>query len=218
MVLPDHSTACDLDPRESLGIVYPLLASLMRPKPITRRTVLLRRDALTADERIAASAVIAGSAMQLLARLPADSVLALYAPKGSEVDTTTLDQTARAVGLRVVYPRIIDGDRRLAFHEVAIGDLVPGRFGLREPLPTEPTVELSAVSAVVVPGLAFDRAGGRIGWGRGYYDATLADAHPAALRIGLAFECQMIEHVPRDPHDAVLHYVVTEAAIYRAAD
>ena len=210
--------ACDLDPRESLGIVYPLLASLMRPKPITRRTVLTRRDAMSADERIAASNAIAQFVMQLLAKLPMGSIVALYAPKGSEVDTSLMDGFARARGLRVVYPRINDGDRRLAFHEVTVSELVPATFGLREPAPYAPIVELSEIAALLVPGLAFDRAGGRIGWGRGFYDATLADASPAALRIGLAFECQIIDHVPRDPHDAPLHYVVTEAATYRAPD
>jgi 5-formyltetrahydrofolate cyclo-ligase len=95
---------------------------------------------------------------------------------------------------------------------------VTGHFGLREPRETAPLVELAAVSAFIVPGLAFDRAGGRIGWGRGYYDVTLAAANPQALRIGIAFECQLVEQVPRDPHDIHLHYVVTEAAVYRAAD
>jgi 5-formyltetrahydrofolate cyclo-ligase len=210
--------ACDLDPRESLGIVYPLLASLMRPKPITRRTVLTRRDALTDEQRLAASDAIAEFAMQLLAKQPSGSIVALYAPKGSEVDTTRIDAFARTRALRVVYPRINDGDRRLAFHEVTIDELVPATFGLREPAVSAPTVELADIAALIVPGLAFDRAGGRIGWGRGYYDATLSAASPAALRIGLAFECQVIDHVPRDPHDAPLHYVVTEAAIYRAPD
>jgi 5-formyltetrahydrofolate cyclo-ligase len=210
--------ACDLDPRESLGIVYPLLATLMRPKPITRRTVLTRRDAMTADERFAASRAIADFATQLLAKQPSGSIVALYAPKGSEVDTTRIDEFARARGLRVVYPRINDGERRLAFHEVTIDELVPATFALREPQAHAPVVELSQITALFVPGLAFDRAGGRIGWGRGYYDATLAAASPAALRIGLAFECQVIDHVPREPHDAPLHYVVTEAAIYRAPD
>jgi len=190
----------------------------MRPKPITRRTVLSRRDALTADERIAASDVIADSAMQLLAKQSAGAVVSLYAPKGSEVDTARIDGFARARGLRVVYPRIIDGDLRLAFHAVNVDELVPSVFGLREPTADAPVVELSELVALFVPGLAFDRAGGRIGWGRGYYDATLAAASPAALRIGLAFECQIVEHVPREPHDAALHYVVTEAAIYRAPD
>jgi 5-formyltetrahydrofolate cyclo-ligase len=189
----------------------------MRPKPITRRTVLSRRDALTVADRAAASTVICASTQPLLAKLSPAAVVALYAQKGSEVDTANLDAYARASGLRVAYPRIIDGDRRLAFHEVALGELVPSIFGLREPAPTSPAIGLAEIAALVVPGLAFDRAGGRIGWGRGYYDATLVHA-AAALRIGLAFECQIIEHVPREPHDASLHYVVTEAAIYRAAD
>ncbi len=210
--------ACDLDPRESLGIVYPLLASLMRPKPITRRTVLSRRDALTADERAAASTAICDAALGLIARLPTGSIVSLYAPKGSEVDTTRIDAIARSSGLRVVYPRVAEGDRRLAFHEVTLDELVPSLFGLREPVAHAPSVDISEIAAVLVPGLAFDRAGGRIGWGRGYYDATLVHASPAALRIGLAYECQIIEHVPREAHDAALHYVVTEAAIYRAPD
>jgi 5-formyltetrahydrofolate cyclo-ligase len=66
--------------------------------------------------------------------------------------------------------------------------------------------------------VAFDRGGGRVGWGRGHYDATLAAAAPGALRIGLGFECQLVERVPHDPHDALLHYVVTEAAVYRTPD
>lgn len=189
----------------------------MRPKPMTRRTVLSRRDALAAEERATASDAIATSTIQLLAQHPAGAAVALYAPKGTEVDTSRIDAFARARGLRVLYPRIIDGERRLAFHEAALDALVPGPFGLREPHVSAPAVDLAELAAVIVPGLAFDRAGGRIGWGRGYYDATLVHA-PGALRIGLAFECQIIDAVPRDPHDASLHYVVTEAAIYRAPD
>ena len=187
----------------------------MRPKPITRRTVLSRRDALTAVERAASSDKIADAVAQLLAQQPAGAIIALYAPKGTEVDTARIDAFCRACHLRVVYPRIVGGERRLAMHEAAIEELVPATFGLREPLATAPVVELADVAVVIVPGLAFDRAGGRIGWGRGYYDVTLVAA-PAALRIGLAFECQIVDRVPHDPHDALVHYVVTEAAIYRA--
>ena len=189
----------------------------MRPKPITRRTVLSRRDALTTEQRATSSDAIADFTIQLLAKLAAGSIVALYAPKGTEVETARIDAFARARGLRVVYPRIVGDERRLAFHEATIDALVSATFGLREPVASAPRVELSELAAVIVPGLAFDRAGGRIGWGRGYYDATLAAA-PAAQRIGLAFECQIVDHVPRDPHDVPLHHVVTEAAIYRAAD
>lgn len=206
--------ACDLDPRESLGIVYALFASdLMTAKPITRRTVLSRRDRKPEEERAAASDAIAVAAEGLIAGLPAGTIVALYAPKGSEVDTAGLDARVRARGLRVVYPRIVDGDRRLTFCETTIDALVPSRFGLREPAADAPVVETASIAAFVIPGLAFDREGWRIGWGRGYYDATLAGA-AGALRIGVAFDCQLLDAVPHDVHDAKLHYVVTETAVY----
>ena len=173
---------------------------------------------MPADERAAASALIAERANQLLAgSLQSGASIALYAPKGSEVDTALVDASARARGLRVAYPRVVDGDRRLELREATPEALVPSRFGLREPVGGE-VVAIAEIAAFVVPGLAFDRAGWRIGWGRGHYDATLAAATPSALRIGLAFECQLIDEVPHDPHDARLHYVVTEAATYRTPE
>ena len=189
-----------------------------RTKPITRRTVLLRRDTMSELARIAASDLIGDSVMQLVARFPAGETIALYAPKDTEVDTARIDGFARARRLRVVYPRVVDGSKLLGFHATPVEALEPGHFGLREPRPDAPAIELSSIAAFLVPGLAFDRTGGRIGWGRGFYDVTLAAANPQALRIGLAFECQLVDEVPRDPHDIHLHYVVTEAAVYRAAD
>ncbi len=182
-----------------------------RGKHITRRTILSRRDALTPAERATASARIAERAQLELAAM---KTVALYATKGSEVDTSTLDAALRAAGIIVVYPRVVEGQRELAFVASALGDLSASRFGLREPLRGEP-VELGAIDAFCVPGLAFDRAGWRVGWGRGHYDATLAAA-PRALRIGLAFDCQLVDEIEHDPHDARLHLVVTESATHRA--
>src|SRR6478609_5402669 len=97
-------------------------------KPITRRTVLLRRDTMPELARIAASDLIGDQVMQLVARFPKGSLLALYAPKGTEVDTARIDAFARARGLRVAYPRIVAGDKLLAFHEATTEDLVAGPF------------------------------------------------------------------------------------------
>ncbi|HEY3806054.1 MAG TPA: 5-formyltetrahydrofolate cyclo-ligase [Kofleriaceae bacterium] len=182
-------------------------------KPVTRRAVLSLRDALGADQRAAASARIAERASELLADR---RVVALYAPKGSEVDTLAIDENLRARGARVVYPRIVDGQRVLAFHEVTPDRLVAAHFGIAEPRADwRYQVGLVEIDAFVVPGLAFDRAGGRIGFGRGHYDATLAAAAPAALRVGLAFEAQLVDEVHHEPHDIALHVIVTEAASYR---
>lgn len=186
-----------------------------RGKPVTRRTVLSRRDALTVEERASAEARITDEVMALFAKLPKGSVVALYAAKGSEVGTGALDARARAAGLRVAYPIVEGGTRQLVFAEARIDELVPGPYGLREPAASAARVALAEIVAFVIPGVAFDRSGGRIGWGRGHYDATLSAA-PAAMRIGLAFECQVLDRVERDPHDAVLHHVVTEVASYRS--
>jgi 5-formyltetrahydrofolate cyclo-ligase len=186
-----------------------------RGKPATRRTVLSRRDALAPAEREAATVRITDEVEVLLRRLPAGAVVGLYAAKGSEVATDEIDRRARMLGLRVAYPRVVDGQRTLVFAEATIDQLVvAGRFGLREPAVGAREIPVADIAAFVVPGVAFDRAGGRIGWGRGHYDATLGAA-PAAMRIGIAFECQVLDHVPRDPHDALLHHVVTEVASYR---
>jgi 5-formyltetrahydrofolate cyclo-ligase len=176
---------------------------------------LSRRDALSVDERAAASVAICDAANALLAeRVTRGAVLALYATKGSEVDTSRIDAAARSAGLVVVYPRVIEAARTLAFHAVTVDELAPARFGLREPSADAAAVELADVAAFVVPGLAFDRGGGRIGWGRGHYDATFAAASPSALRVGLAYECQLVERVAREPHDVAIHFLVTEVTTY----
>ncbi len=189
-----------------------------RTKRVTRRALLAQRDALSEAERAARSAKIAAAANAVLEEnAEVDlGVVALYAAKGSEVDTTAIDAAARARGLTVAYPRVIGDATALAFHAVRIDELVPARFGLREPRLDAPAVELAQIGVFFVPGLAFDRAGGRIGWGRGHYDATLA-ALPRARRVGLAYDFQLVDEVPREPHDTMLHTIITEVATYQVA-
>jgi 5-formyltetrahydrofolate cyclo-ligase len=178
--------------------------------------LLAIRDAMTPESRVAASATICDAADALLAQqLPATSTIALYSAKGSEVDTRALDALARARGWIVAYPRVSGSARSLTFHAVTRDELAPSRFGLREPSADATRIALDAITAFVVPGLAFDRGGGRIGWGRGHYDATFAAASPSALRIGLAFDCQLIDQVAREPHDVALHIIITEVATHR---
>ncbi len=190
----------------------------LRSKRITRQALLAQRDALSEAERAARSTRIADAADALLARdaAPSGGVVALYAAKGSEVDTTAIDAAARARGLTVAYPRVVGDATALAFHAARLDELVPARFGLREPPPGAPEIELARIAVFFVPGLAFDRGGGRIGYGRGHYDATLAAA-PGARRVGLAYELQLVDAVPREPHDALLHVILTEVATYTVA-
>jgi 5-formyltetrahydrofolate cyclo-ligase len=84
---------------------------------------------------------------------------------------------------------------------------------LREPI-AQP-LPLEDIRAFVMPGLAFDREGGRIGWGKGHYDATITGT--SALRVGLAFDCQVIDSVPREAHDALLDAIITETTTHVVA-
>lgn len=188
-----------------------------RNKRVTRRALLAQRDALSETERAEKSQKIAEAAAALLAKhVEPSAVVALFAAKGSEVATAAIDAAARARGLTVVYPRVIGDGQPLAFHPARLDELVPAGFGLREPPPDMPAVELGAIAVFFVPGLAFDRAGGRVGWGRGHYDATLAAA-PGPLRVGLAYDFQLVDGVPREPHDTLMHVILTEVATYTVA-
>jgi 5-formyltetrahydrofolate cyclo-ligase len=180
--------------------------------------LLAVRDAMAPGERALASAAICDAANAALeTRLSPGQAVALYAAKGSEVETTSLDRALRERGWLIAYPRVSWETDRLAFHAVDLAALVPARAGLREPRADAPVVETEAIAAFVVPGLAFDRAGGRIGWGRGHYDRAFAAASPAALRIGLAYERQVLDEVAREAHDVALHIIITEVATYLVA-
>jgi len=170
---------------------------------------------MTAVERVEGSARIAARLDQeALAGINPGGVVGLYAAKGSEVETAGIDAAARARGLRVAYPRVAEGDRVLDFCEVLLEELVVGRFGLREPPPGAPVIGVEDIAMFVVPGLAFDRRGGRLGWGHGHYDATLARGRAEARRVGVAFECQIVELIESEPHDAPMHLIVTEVATH----
>ena len=198
-----------------------MLAAVIPPanpsqgKQAVRAAALAARDALPADERAAKSRAIAAAVdAAVLAALPAGSVVALYAPKASEVDTAELALHAAARGLAVAYPRVVKNTRVLAFHVASATDLVAGVFGLREPRDDSPVVPIDRLAAIVVPGVAFDATGRRLGWGRGHYDATLSRA-PDLTTVGVAFRCQLLPRVPADATDVPVRLVVTEDGIVR---
>ena len=187
-------------------------------KPITRRTVLLRRDTMPEPARSAASDVIADEVMHLFAKLPVGAIVAIYAAKGTEVDTAKIDAFARARGLVVAYPRVDDSERRLAFHVATFDALIPGPFGLREPVRDAATVvALSDIAA-----LCDSRARVRSRRGPHRLGPRLLRRHPrggaasSPHRPGIRVPDR--RGGPDHPHDVRLHYVVTEAAVYRAPD
>lgn len=141
------------------------------------------------------------------------SCAALYASVGHELDTEPLRRQLSSRGVRTCYPRIV-GERppELAFHVVADpAELVPARFGLREPQETATVVLPTEIDVFIVPGLAFDETGRRLGQGRGYYDACL-HSQPDALRVGVCHPWQQISAVPSEPHDERMDLLATPLA------
>lgn len=141
-----------------------------------------------------------------------------YVGVGSEVLTWNLLLTAMTAGKRVLVP-YVDTHRLALFHLHDPGELAPAPFGLLEPrleLRHRATrlVHSSDVDLFVVPGLAFDRTGARLGFGKGYYDALLHGARPDALRVGLAFACQILPRLPMLEYDIGMHVVITEDEVY----
>jgi 5-formyltetrahydrofolate cyclo-ligase len=141
-----------------------------------------------------------------------------YVSIPSEVHTLPLLSEAMAEGKRVVVP-YMKASRIHLFHLTSTDELAPGQFNILEPrreLREAPgrSIDASQIDLVVVPGVAFDRHGGRLGHGRGYYDELLRRLRPGVPRIGLAYECQLFDQIPMLPHDMPMHKVITERMVY----
>ena len=134
--------------------------------------------------------------------------LALYDPINNEVATGQIFAAAQELEKRVYYPRVAGDD--LEFIEVHTTDeLVPGAFGVAEPVSGE-MISVAELDLIVVPGVAFDLRGHRLGYGRGFYDRQLAERSVATVAVGLCFEMQLCDLLPSENHDQALDYVATE--------
>lgn len=140
----------------------------------------------------------------------------LFVSRADEVDTSPLLSCALEYGKEVLLPRITAAGS-LEFASVGDLDRLPvGRLGIPEPPPDRPAVRLDVHSLVLVPGLAFDRDGGRLGRGGGYYDRALAidrRAARAAVLIGVGFSFQLVERVPMNALDVRMDGVVTDLGL-----
>lgn len=181
-------------------------------KAALRQEMLAARRDLSAGERAAASRAVAARVIAL-PDFAAATTLAAYPAMGAEVDTAPIVAAALAAGKRIAWPRIAAGEVRLGFAACLPGELVPGPHGTRQPPPEAEEVPLASLDLALVPGLAFDAAGRRLGRGGGYYDSVLGALAGRALRVGLAFDCQIAPEIPVEAHDARVDLVATESRL-----
>ena len=191
-----------------------------------RRAVIARRDALDLDVRTAKSAVICARLVELLDRLDAAAphTVAAYAAMGSEVDPAAFAAAAAARGWRVAYPCMLSAidaaacGQRMCMRAVAAGDASavpfiahPTRAFAAMDIDSSrfPIVPAEALDMIIVPLVAFDRTGARLGYGGGCYDRYLPMLSPACQIIGIAFDEQRVDHVPIDAHDLPLPHIIS---------
>ena len=142
-----------------------------------------------------------------------------YVSFRSEVSTHAFYARMWADRKRVVVPCCVAQDLEL-FCLNSFDDLAPGTLGILEPKPElrgqdHRRAKVQELDLLVIPGLAFDRQGGRIGYGKGYFDRLLPGARADALLAAVAFECQLFDALPMQPHDVRVDAVITETDIYR---
>lgn len=174
-----------------------------------RAAVMARRDGLSAEARAAGSAAIAGKAIALAAAV-APRVVATYKAIRTEVVPDAMTDWAFAQGLVAALPSVIDATTMVFRRYDAGADLVPGGLGTRGPSPGAAVV---VPDVIIVPMVAFDRAGIRLGHGAGYYDRCVAALRAAGARpalIGLAFATQEVADIPAQAHDIRMDWIVTE--------
>jgi 5-formyltetrahydrofolate cyclo-ligase len=141
------------------------------------------------------------------------ATLGLYSSVFNEVSTEELFHAARRLGKRVVYPRVCG--ELLEFVEVIRqSELKPGSFGILEPSGAE-VVPTAALDLLLVPGVAFDQKGYRLGYGKGFYDRSLHKVDRRPGLVGLCFDFQLVAELPVETHDIGMDMLVTEARTLR---
>ena len=176
-----------------------------------RREAIARRDALPPDARQAAAEAIAARKFPL-AIIPG-MIVSGFMPLKSEINPLPLLRKLAGQGARLALPVVAGRGKPLVMREWVFGEpLVAGVWGIREPQPEAAAVD---PDILLVPLLAFDRTGHRIGYGAGYYDLTLAQlrARKPVIAVGLAFAVQEVPTAPATPRDALLDLVLTEREV-----
>lgn len=191
-----------------------------------RRAVIARRDALDLDLRAAKSAAICARLIELLGRLDAAAAhtVAIYAAMGSEVDPAAFAAAAVKRGWRVAYPCMLSAidatacGQRMCMRAVAVDDASAAPFiahPTRAFAATDidsnrfPIVPAKALDMIVVPLVAFDQTGARLGYGGGCYDRYLPTLSATCQIIGIAFDEQRVDHIPTDAHDMPLPNIIS---------
>ena len=177
-----------------------------------RTAMKARLAAVSKDETLRASKSVLAQLESLEQWKRAEIVLAFLSMK-DEINTIPILNAAQEQGKTFAVPRVVGPD--LVFYQLSYleKDVAPGAFGILEPVSGLCPVAVETLSehhsVALVPGLAFDKENFRLGRGKGFYDRFLASAGDSLYKIGIGYSFQLVEKVPREPHDKALDLVIT---------
>ena len=181
------------------------------PKRALRAEILDRRRGLS-PQQVSCQSLALQSRLLALPEFMRAQVVALYAPIHHEVETSAVALEALAVGKTLLYPAVEGSD--MQFRQVqGLDELTPGRYGIPEPCGT--AWEPQRADLIVVPGVAFDLSGRRIGYGKGYYDRSLHRLEGTGRLVGFCYDFQLFEEIVGEPHDVTMDIIVTESRVVR---
>lgn len=187
-------------------------------KSAIRRELLAIRDGLSIDERLKKSSLIAAMLLEQREYIDAGVVL-FYVSFRSEVSTRGMIETALSGGKRVLVPKVDRKAHRLKVYEITdlARDLESGYMGIYEPVEgLSRAADPAEADLVVLPGVGYDGAGRRLGYGGGYYDRLIETLKGGTALIGLAFEAQVVEEIPSEEHDKKVGKIITETRVIAA--
>ncbi|MFZ4083099.1 MAG: 5-formyltetrahydrofolate cyclo-ligase [Pirellula sp.] len=188
---------------------------------VSERKAAIRKQAHENRRAQADKDAVSVSIVDRFMKLPeyaAAQTVMFYVDVRDEARTRHALPEALTTGKRIVVPYCVDGELELFWLE-SMDELELGMYRILEPKAELRTVaskklQPEDLDLIMVPGVAFDRQGGRTGHGKGYYDKLLEHAKPQTPLVALAFECQLFDEIPMDSHDIYMDKVVTESAVY----
>lgn len=189
----------------------------MPDKAALRQELLKKRDSIPAEVRRVKNRII-HSGLLSLDEIKNAGVLFFFASFRTEVDTPGAMRDLFAAGKRIVLPRVDKGNHVLLLYEIKdMDELSPGYMGIPEPsvIAGERLLGINDIDAAVIPGAGFDIKGNRIGYGGGYYDMLLSGVNRDIPLISVAYEEQIADSIPAEPHDIKVDIIVTDRRIIR---
>ncbi len=196
-----------------------MTANKLLDKKELRRKIIQRRDRIPSEVRAIKDREIMDRIVSYKPFTEIGTVM-LFASFRSEVNTFPIIEKALQRGKRVALPRVNRSERMLELYYIeSMEQLETGYMGIKEPIVSPERIALAEdMEIIVLPGVAFDEQGGRLGYGGGYYDRLLDSLRKAPLLVAVAYEEQIVDEIPVEQHDRRVQVIITDKRVIEVAD